>query len=201
VDDEENFVAMYHRADELLKSETEIFQHMVFERIMKLSVHPWQKFQFKEVRTLIERRRKQGSAKGVRCMGGARKIGDISRRYKDGSPSKVSLLFQDKNGESFISYLEMKYTTGKLKGGTPDVGTSIKKKLPTCTTVVFGKTDNQQHINALQFLSQGKNTPFMGDDVNDSLIFVAPRGKCLGDIRMRYEDFVNRICFRFNEDE
>merc|ERR1711922_79720 len=147
-----------------------------FERMMKLSVHPWQKFQVEKVRSLMERRRKQASAKSMRCMGMGPSIGKRTKLYNEGNPKKVSLQFQEENGEKIISYFELKTSSGNMKGGTPDVGTSKKKKLPDCTTVVLGRED--------------------GEHINDSVVLVAPRGKCLGDMRMRYDEFVNRLCFR-----
>jgi len=200
VDDEATYVALHHRADDMLASELDIFERMSFERMMKLSVHPWQKFQVEEVRSLMERRRKQASAKSMRCMGMGPDIGKRDKHYEKVSPEKVKLSFQQKNGEKIISYFEMKSSAGKMSGGTRDAGTLIKKKLPACTTVVLGKEDGE-HINALNFISQGKETRLMGDDINESVILVAPRGKCLGDMRMRYDEFVNRLCFRFDVDE
>lgn len=200
VDDEESYVALHHRADDMLTSELEIFERMSFERMMKLSVHPWQKFQVEKVRSLMERRRKQASATSMRCMGMGPNIGKRTKLFNEGNPKKVSLQFQEENGEKIISYFELKTSSGKMKGGTPDVGTSKKKKLPDCTTVVLGREDGE-HINALNFISQGKETRLMGDDINDSVVLVAPRGKCLGDMRMRYDEFVNRLCFKFNIDE
>jgi len=200
VDDEATYVALHHRADDMLDSELDIFERMSFERMMKLSVHPWQKFQVEKVRSLMERRRKQASATSMRCMGMGPNIGKRTKLFNEGNPKKVSLQFQEENGEKIISYFELKTSSGKMKGGTPDVGTSKKKKLPDCTTVVLGREDGE-HINALNFISQGKETRLMGDDINDSVVLVAPRGKCLGDMRMRYDEFVNRLCFKFNIDE
>lgn len=200
VHDEEAYVSLYHRAGDMLTSELEIFERLTLERLMKLSVHPWQKFQFKEIRSLIERRRKQASATTMRCIGSGPKIGDVAKRFDEGAPEKVNILFQDKDGEDIISYFEMTYEGGKLKGGTSGVGSGKRSPLPDCTTVVFGKTDNR-YVNALNFISQGKETRLIGDDINESIILVAPKGKCLGDIRMRSDEFVNRLCFRFNVDE
>jgi len=197
MDNEEIYAAMYQRVHELLTSELNIFERMAFERMMKLSVHPWQKFQFNEVSSLVERRRKQGSSKFMRCIGKAPRIGKMATYYRGERPQGVGLEFQQSNGEKFLSYFEMKYPSGKIRGGTKGLATARKKKLPACTTVVFGKTD-RDHVNAINFLSQGKETRLLGEDINESIIIVAPRGKCLGDMRMRSDEFVNRLCFQFN---
>jgi len=200
VDDEKIYTNMYHRADELSIGELEILERMSFERMMKLSVHPWQKFQFKEIRSLMERRRKQASSTSFRCIGSGPGVNERSKHYLGERPTKVTLEFKDEDGEDIISYFEMKYPSGKMYGGGEDDGTVKKKKVPACTTIVFGKTDNV-HVNALNFLSQGKETKLMGEDINESVILVAPSGYCLGDMRMRHGDLVDRLCFRFNSEE
>jgi len=201
VDNEEIYVTMYHRADELLTPELEIFERLAFERMMKLSVHPWQKFQYKDVHALVERRRKQGSSKFFRCIGNRPRIGTKNRHYGGARPLKVGLELQEVDGETIISRFEAKYQVGNINGGDEnDLAKSKKKKLPACTTVVFGKTDSK-YVNAINFLTQGRETRLMGEDINESIIIVAPRGKCLGDMRMRSDEFVNRLCFKFNADE
>jgi len=200
VDNEENYVAMHQRADELLMSERQILELMVLERTMKLSVHPWQQFQFQKVVSLVERRRKQASSSTMRCVGKAPLIGKMTKNFGDERPQKVILEFELNNGEKVISHFQMKYASNTIRGGTAAGNAKTRKKLPDCVTVVFTKSTDQ-HINALNFLSQGKETRLQGDDINDSTVLVAPSGKCLGDIRMRYDEFVNRLCFRFNSDE
>lgn len=200
-DDEQMYEAMYYRADELLMPELKIFERMTLERTMKLSVHPWQKFQLKEVQALVERRRKQGSATGNKCAGQALGLKrDKSQYMRAERPEKVAVEFQEVDGETVISYFEMRYPTGRMRGGTKDLATASKKKLPECTTIVFLKIGND-YINAIKFLSHGKESKFLGDDINYSVIIVAPQGKCLGDMKMRSEEFVHRICFKFNVDE
>jgi len=200
VDNEEAYVAMYHRGDKLLMPERKIFERMDVERTMKISVHPWQKFEFKEVSSLLERRRKQASSTTMRCAGNLPRVGDKKRHYDGDKPTKVGVEFQMNNGENVLSYFEMKYPSGTMRGGTSGVSTLTKKGLDDCITVVFVKSDDE-YINGLNFLSQGKETRLLGSDINDSDVLVAPSGKCLGDMRMRVGDFVNRICFRFNGEE
>jgi len=198
VENEEDYAAMYLLRDELLLPERKIFERMTLERTLKLSVHPWQKFRIREVRQLLEKRRIQGRSTTMRCVGP--KTGGRSKHYSAERPEKVSLQFQLNNGESVISHMEMKYPNGLVVGGNlDDEATRSKRKLPDCVTVVFVKSD-EEHINAINFLSQGKETGLLGDDINESFVFVAPSGYCLGDMRMRYDEFVNRICFRFNSE-
>jgi len=201
VDNEEGYAAMYHRVDELLMSERMIFERMAVERKMKLSVHPWQQFDLKKVRSLVERRRKQASATSVRCVGKPKKIGTKRTHYDGDKPEKVALEFQVRDGVKYISNFEIKYPSRNMKGGTPDEGAeSIKRGLADCVSIVFTKANNLG-VNALNFMTQGRETRLMGDDINESTVLVAPKGKCLGNMRMRYGDFVNRLCFMFNTDE
>lgn len=200
VENEEAYVAMYHRGEELLMPERKILERMDVERTMKLSVHPWQRFQFQEVRSLVERRRNQASSVNMRCAGKSPRIGTKKTHYVGDKPQKVAIEFELNNGEQVISHFEMKYPSGKFKGGTPDLSSAVKKRLPECVTLVFVKSTDE-NINGINFLSQGRETRLLGSDINESDIYVAPRGKCLGDMRMRYDQFVNRLCFRFNADE
>jgi len=199
VENEEDYAAMYLLRDELLLPERKIFERMTLERTLKLSVHPWQKFRIQEVQQLLEKRRIQGSSTTMRCVGP--KTGERSKHYSAGvRPQKVGIQFQLNNGESVISHMEIKYSPGLLEGGDKDdEATTQKKSLPDCVTVVFVKSD-EEHINGINFMSQGKETKLLGEDIDESFLFVAPSGYCLGDMRMRYDEFVNRICFRFNSE-
>jgi len=198
VENEEDYETMYLLRDELLLPERKIFKRKTLERTLKLSVHPWQKFRIRDVRQLLEKRRIQASSTTMRCVGP--KTGGRNKHYGDERPEKISLQFQLNNGERVISHIDMKYPTGLLIGGDfDDDATTLKKKLPDCVTVVF-VTSDEEHINGINFLSQGKETRLLGDDINESFVFVAPSGYCLGDMRIRYDEFINRICFRFNSE-
>jgi len=198
VENEEDYEAMYLLRDELLHPERKIFNRKTLERKLKLSVHPWQKFRVRDVRQLLEKRRIQGRSTTMRCVGP--QSGGRSKHYSADRPIKFSLQFQVNNGERVISHIDMKYPTGLVVGGDLDDGvTTTKRKLPDCVTVVFVKSD-KEHINGINFLSQGRETGLVGDDINESFVFVAPSGYCLGDMRIRYDEFINRICFRFNSE-
>jgi len=127
-DDEQMYEAMYNRKDELRMSELKIFERMTLERTMKLSVHPWQKLQLKEVKALVERRRKQGSSTRRKCAGYSNAPGlkrQRNRHIVGDRPEKVAVEFQEINGETIISYFEMKYPSGKMRGGTKKFGNGI----------------------------------------------------------------------------
>merc|ERR1719249_170132 len=68
--------------------------------------------------------------------------------------------------------------------------------LPSCTTIVLIKSGSL--VDALQFLSQGYETRYYGGSGGGTYVLVAPRGRCLGDIKMKTGSLVDRICLRFN---
>jgi len=199
-DDESIYEDMYHNAEE---SELKIFERLTLERMMKLSVHPWQTFQFKDIHAQIERRRKQGSAKKKTCIGEAPNLGRKRTKHKGQlRPQKVAVQFQNVDGQRVMSQVTINYPYNKLRGGEKRPYARTKSvKLPGCTTVVYGKSGNG-YLNAIQFLSQGKESKLLGDDINDSRIIVAPQGTCLGNMLIRSStEFVHRLCFFFNGNE
>merc|ERR1719334_296035 len=163
------YIAMYLRRDGLLKTESDIFRRMTYEREMKLSVHPWQKFSAEELNSILERRRIKGSSSTMRCRG--EKTGTRAKWQKNEKPSKVATQFDD--------------------------GSEEIQRLPDCVQVVFMKFDGTR-INGIQFLSQGQETRFFGVDESESFIYIAPSGRCLADTRIRGDDLVDRLCIRFN---
>jgi len=191
------YLDMYKRSDSLSKLESETFTLMTYEREMKLSVHPWQKFSTLDLHNIQETRRIKGSSAHFKCRGD--KTGTRHKHYENSKPSKVSTDFSDDT----LRYIELKYPAGgKIAVGTVAPVDSVlkKQKLADCVTVVFMKYDGT-HINGIQFLSQGQETRFFGSDVGGSYVYVAPAGHCLADTRIRGDDVVDRLCIRFNVEE
>jgi len=189
------YAAMHLRSDSLLKPEREIFRRMTYEREMKLSVHPWQKFSAQEISDMRETRRIRGSMSHMSCKG--EKTGTRARHYKDEKPEKVTTQFTN----DALNYIELQYPSSKMKVGTlVDNDTYKKQGLADCVQVVFVKFDGTR-INGLQFLSQGQETRFFGSDESESFIYVAPSGHCLADSRIRGDELIDRFCIRFNVPE
>jgi len=192
------YLAMHKRSDSLSKLESEIFMLMTYEREMKLSVHPWQKFSIQDLRNIQETRRIKGSATSMRCRG--KMTGERFRHYRRGKPTKVTT---GVNSDDVLSYIELKYPTGKIQVGSLGDSKKASQRLPDCVQVVFMKYDGER-INGIQFLSQGKETRFFGSDSADeskSYIYVAPAGRCLEDTKIRGDSLVDRLCIRFNGEE
>jgi len=118
---------------------------------------------------------------------------------KSERPEKVFLKFDTYEDETVMRYIEMKYPTGKIEVGSESDLSVVHHSLPECVQVVFLKTDGT-YMNGLQFISQGQETKFFGADEADSHIYIAPSGKCLGDMRIRGDEIIERICFKFNAD-
>jgi len=187
------YIAMYLRRDGLLKTESDIFRRMTYEREMKLSVHPWQKFSAEELNGILERRRIKGSSIRMKCLG--EKTGTRHKWFNNEKPYKVATQFNDAD---MLNHIELKYPSGNMKVGTlANVGTYKKQGLPDCVQVVFMKFDGTR-INGIQFLSQGQETRFFGVDENESFIYIAPSGRCLADTRIRGDELIDRLCIRFN---
>jgi len=186
------YAAMHTRKDSLLKPAREMFRRMTYEREMKLSVHPWQKFSAQEISDVQERRRIKGSMSHMSCKG--EKTGTRARHYKDEKPEKVTTQFTN----DALNYIELQYPSAKMQVGTlVDNGTEKKQGLPDCVQVVFVKFDGTR-VNGLQFLSQGQETRFFGSDDSESFIYIAPSGHCLADSRIRGDELIDRFCIRFN---
>jgi len=186
------YIAMYLRRDGLLKTESDIFRRMTYEREMKLSVHPWQKFSAEELNSILERRRIKGSSSTMRCRG--EKTGTRAKWQKNEKPYKVATQFDDDK----LNYIELQYPSGKMQVGTLiEDGSEKKQGLADCVQVVFMKFDGTR-INGIQFLSQGQETRFFGVDENESFIYIAPSGRCLADTRIRGDELIDRLCIRFN---
>jgi len=186
------YAAMHSRKDSLLKSEKEMFRRMTYEREMKLSVHPWQKFSAQELSDVHETRRIKGSMSHMSCKG--EKTGTRARHYKDEKPEKVTTQFTN----DALNYIELQYPSAKMQVGTlVDNGTEKKQGLADCVQVVFVKFDGTR-VNGLQFLSQGQETRFFGSDDSESFIYIAPVGHCLADTRIRGDELIDRFCIRFN---
>lgn len=191
------YAAMHRRRNGLLKPEREIFKRMTTEREMKLSVHPWQKFPTQEIGQVLERRRIKANPTRFMCQG--EKSGTKHVYRKSEKPEKVFLKFDTYESQTVMRYIEMKYPTGHITVGSESDLPVLHHSLPDCVQVVFLKTDGT-YMNGLQFLSQGKETKFFGSDENDAYIYIAPSGKCLGDMRIRGDEIIERICFKFNAD-
>lgn len=189
------YAAMYLQRDGLSKPESEIFRRMTYEREMKLSVHPWQKFSAQEISDIQEKRRIQAKGNGMKCRG--QMSGKREKVYNDGNPVKVKSQFQD----DVLQWIQFKFPNKNIEvGQIVGDGKTQGQKLPACTTIVFLKYDGT-HINGMEFLSQGKETRFYGSDTaenSESYIYVAPAGSCLGNIKIRGDDMVNRLCIKFN---
>jgi len=189
------YAAMYLRKDALLTSEDEIFRRMTYEREMKLSVHPWQKFSAEELSD-IQRRRIKGKTDKFRCVG--EKTGTRVKFYNDEKPTKVTTQF---TSGDVLNYIKFNYPSANMVVGTlVDDGSSVTKKLPECVQVVFMMFDGT-YINGIQFLSQGSETIFFGADENESLVYIAPTGSCLADTRIRGDELIDRLCIKFNGEE
>lgn len=191
------YAAMYLQRDGLSKPESEIFRRMTYEREMKLSVHPWQKFSAQEVSEIQEKRRIQNAkGNGMRCFG--EKTGTRKKVYDDGKPLKVKSQFSG-DDDDVLQWIQFQFPNSKIQVGQLD-DKAKGQKLPTCTTIVFLRSDGNK-IHGMEFLSQGQETKFYGSDNaanSKSYIYVAPAGKCLGNIKIRGDDVVNRLCFKFN---
>jgi len=190
------YLALVKRSDSLSKPESEMFMLMTYEREMKLSVHPWQKFSTLDLHNIQETRRIKGKATKMKCVG--EKTGTRHRHYGGGKPTKVATQF---NTDDVLNYIKFTYPTDHIAVGEVNkVFSKDKQGLPSCVQVVFMKTDGTR-INGLQFFSQGKETKFFGADENESYVYVAPAGHCLGDTRIRGDDLIDRLCIRFNGEE
>jgi len=192
VEKEEDYATMYLSRDGLLIPERRTFERMTFEREMKLSVHPWQKFPTQEIRDLMERRRIQGKSSKFRCVG--HQSGETQKHTGGTRPEKIAVQYG-----TVIDNLEIYYPTQSIEVGT-DGGDELKRKLPDCVSVVFLKSDGV-NINGIELMSGDKSTKLLGTDESESYLIVAPSGTCLGDMKIRGDDVVNRICVKFNASE
>jgi len=194
VENEENFETLYMLTDGMPASEREVFERMTFERKMKLSVHPWAKFLTQEILDMVETRRIRGKEDKFKCVGP--KVNGRVKHYRGVKPEKVFVRHGD-----YIKLLEVYYPDGQLTlGGEDSVYDEKKQKLSDCVEVVFMKHDGSNLIG-LQFLGRDKETKFFGADEASSYVIVAPSGTCLGDMRMRGDDVVQRLCVKFNGED
>jgi len=193
IEKEEDYAAMYLSRDELLEQELMTFERITLERKIKLSVHPWKKFPTQEIRDLMERRRIKGKSGKFTCVGS--QSGDTERHNEGTRPEKIAVQYG-----TVIDHLEIYYPSQSIQVGTEDGGDTYKKKLPDCVSVVLLKSDGDS-ISGIELFSHDKTTKLLGKDEEDSYLIVAPSGKCLGDMKIRGDDVVNRICMKFNVDE
>jgi len=191
VEREEDYAAMYLRRDGLLIPELMTLGRMTLERKMRLSVHPWWKFPTQEIRDLIERRRIEGKSDKFTCVGS--KSGNIRSHQEGTRPEKIALQYG-----TVIDHLEIYYPTRSIQVGTEDGGDTFEEGLPDCVSIVFLKSDGDS-IGGIVFLKHERTN--LGKDDEDSYFIVAPSGKCLGDMKIRGDDVVNRICMKFNVDK
>jgi len=188
-DEEYEFQAFFQQKEKLEKSELKIFYQRMHERKMKLSVHQWQMLPPAEINVIPEdRRRVQGSYSSYRCFGGNGGSWRWFERRK--RPYKVTV-----RAGAVIDRLEFYYRGSILSGGGYG-GRAHSHSLPSCTTIVFIKSGSL--VDAIQFLSQGYETRYYGGSGGGSYVVVAPRGRCLGDIKIRTGGLVDRICVKFN---
>jgi len=189
VQEEMEFEALYEYSQTLEDSELQSFQEMTVEREMKLTVHPWQMILQNQIHDPQDRRRIQGSARNYHCFGGS---GGGWRWYERGvRPTKLRV----RSGR-LIDRLEFTYANNHvLTGGGSGGGYSVTY-LPSCTTIVLIKSGSL--VDGIQFLSQGYETRYYGGSGGGTKVLVAPRGKCLGDIKMKSGRLVDRICLKFN---
>jgi len=189
VEEEMEFEALYWRSQMLEESEQEIFHEMVFEREMKLAVHPWQMLLQNKIYDTQDRRRIQGSTYNYRCFGGS----GGSWRWNERRVKPVRVRVQS---GSLIDRLEFTYRDGRVLSGGGTGGRRYHTNLPSCTTIVLVKSGSL--IDAIQFLSQGSETSYYGGHGGGTYVVVAPQGRCLGDIKMKTGSLVDRICLKFN---
>eukprot|EP00495_Collosphaeridae_sp_1-RS-2012_P004798 TRINITY_DN40_c0_g2_i7.p1 TRINITY_DN40_c0_g2~~TRINITY_DN40_c0_g2_i7.p1 ORF type:complete len:266 (+),score=26.59 TRINITY_DN40_c0_g2_i7:116-799(+) len=195
IENERVYAAMYLLRDELMTTEREIFERMSVERKLKLSVHPWHKFPTLESLHLLERRRKQGSAATYKCVG--TRIDEVVQAKKMGKPTKFAVQLMH-NGEQMLNYASVKYGDTKIDVGHWDNhSTMIASKLPACVQYVFVKSYGDS-ITGVQFYSHKNHSRMFGWDMGESIILVAPEGKCLGDMKLIGEDKLSKICLKFN---
>jgi len=189
VEEELEFEALYSYSQTLEESELQSFQDMTVEREMKLAVHPWQMTLQNQIHDPQDRRRIQGSPYSYRCFGGN---GGSWRWYERGvRPTRLRV-----RSGSLIDRLAFTFSNNReLSGGGYGGGYSYTH-LPSCTTIVLIKSGSL--IDAIQFLSQGYETRYYGGHGGGTHVVVAPRGRCLGDIKMKTGSLVDRICLKFN---
>jgi len=193
VDEEQVYEAAYMLSEGLMNSERKIFELMTLERKMRLSVHPWQKVETQEIHNLLARRMQARDGK-FKCIG--ERTNERVKHKFGTAPEKVTIQYG-----TWINHIEMKFPVETMVGGDEtDDGAIISKKLPECVAIALVNKDGD-YLTGLQFFGHGKETKFLGEDSGDSFVIVAPQGKCLGDMRLRYGDYLNRICFKFNVDE
>jgi len=190
VQEELEFEALYQYSQTLEEeSELQSLQEMAVEREMKLTVHPWQMLLQNQIHDSQDRRRIQGSAYSYRCFGGG---GGGWRWYERRvRPTRVRV-----RSGSLIDRLEFTFANNHVLYGGGTGGGYSYTSLPSCTTVVLIKS--AVLVDAIQFLSQGYETPYYGGSGGGTYVLVAPRGKCLGDIKMKTGSLVDQICLKFN---
>lgn len=189
VEEELEFEALYSYSQTLEESELQSFQDMTVEREMKLAVHPWQMTLQNQIHDPQDRRRIQGSAYSYRCFGGN---GGGWRWYERGvRPTMLRV-----RSGSLIDRLEFTFSNNRVLSGGGYGGGFSYTRLPSCTTIVLIKSGSL--VDAIQFLSQGYETRYYGGSGGGTYVVVAPRGRCLGDIKMKTGSLVDRICLKFN---
>jgi len=189
VEEELEFEAMYQQSETLEESELQRFQELVVEREMKIAVHPWQMILQNQIHDPQDRRRIQGSAYSYSCFGGG---GGGWRWYENGvRPTKLRV----RSGR-LIDRLEFTFANNQVLSGGGWGGGYSYTSLPSCTTIVFIRSGSL--VDGIQFLSQGYETQYYGGSGGGTYVVVAPKGKCLGDIKMKTGSLVDRICLKFN---
>ena len=97
---------------------------------------------------------------------------------------------------SLIERLTFTFSNNRELYGGGHGGSYSYTRLPSCTTIVLIKSGSL--VDAIQFLSQGYETRYYGGSGGGTHVVVAPRERCLGDIKMKTGSVVYRICQKFN---
>jgi len=190
VAEELEFEGLYQYIQSFTPAEQDVFEQLQVEREMKLSVNPWQMLP-NEIHNSEERRRIQGSSHGFRCFGG--RGGPYTSGYRAAVRPKTVTV----RSGAFIDRLEFTFSNGyRVRGGGRGGRKHFTRSLPHCTTIVLIK--HGRFIDAIQFLSQGYETPYYGGHGGFTSVVVAPRGRCLGSITMNTGALIDKICLKFN---
>jgi len=188
VDQEREFEAIFSRSERLDKSELEMFRLLMLEREKRLSILPMQMLRGSS-EVPQGRRRVQGSHSSYTCVGGT---GGHWEWYDKGKrPTRLAV-----RSGSLIDRLEITYSDGSVLAGGGYGGGLDYHNMPSCTTIVLIKSGSV--IDSIQFLTQGYETDRYGGNGGDTDVVVAPKGRCLGDIRLKVGSLVDRICLKFN---
>jgi len=197
VQQELEYEGMHPHREELEVFDLEVFDRLTLEREIKLSVHPWKNLPVTGYHVPDDRRRfsgtasyRYGSISSFTCFG------THSGWYQSGShgsgrPTSLYVRYG-----IYIDALTFYYPRGRYVRGGGHGGRGEHVTMPRCTNVVLVKSGAL--IDAVFFIGNGRATRYYGGIGGYPHIVMAPAGRCLGDIQIRYGRFINQICLKFN---